>query len=174
MAPYFPQFVATFIHSVWHDYDFATLTNYPSNEVLQFTQFCKELLRVTKLSFSVVILALKYIHRIKIRCSELQGRPGSEYRLFVCTLNLAMKYLIDNTYSNKTWHRLSKIPLIEINLAEQEFMQKLNYDLHVDEEKYFAWLWTVDDAFAKFRSILDINMSRQCLTPPLEYPDYKY
>jgi hypothetical protein len=81
-----------------------------------------------------------------------------------------MKYLVDNTYSNKTWHKLSKIPLIEINLAEMEFMSQLRYDLYVTEEKYFAWLWVVDNTFTKFRSILELQMSRQCLTPPLEYP----
>jgi hypothetical protein len=174
MAPFFPRFVATFIHVIWHGQSFSHRTTTPTPELLEFTQFCKELLRVTKLSFSVVVLALKYIHRIKSRCQNLHGKPGSEYRLFVCTLNLSMKYLVDNTYANKTWHRLSKIPLYEINMAEMEFIAQLKYDLHVDEEKYFAWLWTVDDAFAKFRAILEMSMARQCLTPPLEYPDTRF
>ncbi|KAJ3305869.1 hypothetical protein HDV03_000978 [Kappamyces sp. JEL0829] len=167
MAPYFPKFVATFIYSIWHNQSFSHLTLYPTTALLEFSRFVFHVLRRSKLNFSVVILALKYIHRIKHRCSDLHGKPGSEYRLLVCTLNLAMKYLVDNTYANKTWHELSHIPLAEINMAEIEFMSQLHYDLHVEQEKFFAWLWVVDDAFSKFRRLLDINMSRQCLTPPL-------
>lgn len=168
MAPYFPRFVASFIYSIWHNQSFTYLTNFPSSDLLEFSKFIKELLQVTKLSFSVVILSLKYIHRIKGRCPDLHGEPGSEYRLLVCTLNLAMKSLIDNTYSNKTWHKLSRIPLLEINMAEMEFISQLRYDLHVDSDKYYAWLHLVDDSFSNFRSLLDINLARQsCLTPPL-------
>lgn len=167
MAPCFPRFVGTFIYSIWHSESFSALTAAPSEKVLEFSHFVKELLRATKLSFSVLILSMKYIHRIKNRCQGLHGKPGSEYRLLVCTLNLAMKYLVDNTYSNKTWHKLCKIPLIEINRAEIEFMTLLRYDLHVDQERFFAWLWLVDDSFARFKSIMEMSVARQCLTPPL-------
>jgi Cyclin len=167
MAPYFPRFIATFIYSIWHDLSFQYLSTYPTPDLLDFSAFVKDLLQITKLSFSVIILALKYIHRIRTKCENLIGKPGSEYRLFVCTLNLAMKFLVDNTYSNKTWHKLSRIPLVEINMAEVEFIKALGYDLAVCEEKYFAWLWMVDDSFSKFRSILDLGMARQCNTPPL-------
>ena len=169
MAPYFSQFVATFVYCLWHDQSFSELSKSPTMALKEFSVFVNELLKVTKLSLSVLLLSLKYIHRIKVRCSNLHGRPGSEYRLIVCTLNLAMKYLIDNTYSNKTWYRLSKIPLIEINLAEMEFMAQLRYDLSVREEKYFSWLHFVDDAYNKFRGIIDVKMARHCITPPLEY-----
>lgn len=167
MAPYFPRFVATFIYSIWHNQSFSALTQCPPSHLLEFSRFVKDLLRATKLPFSVVILSMKYIHRIKSRCRDLHGKPGSEYRLLVCTLNLAMKYLVDNTYSNKTWHKLSKIPLLEINMAEIEFITQLKYDLHVYQEKFFSWLWLVDDSFAKFRDLLDLQVNRQCLTPPL-------
>lgn len=167
MAPYFPRFIATFIYSLWHDLPFEYLSTYPTPDLLAFADFVKDLLQITKLSFSVIILSLKYVQRMKIKCESLKGRPGSEYRLFVCTLNLAMKYLVDNTYSNKTWHKLSRIPLTEINMAEIEFITQLGYDLAVEEEEYFSWLWKVDDSFSKFRSILDIGVARQCHTPPL-------
>jgi hypothetical protein len=78
-----------------------------------------------------------------------------------------MKFLVDNTYSNKTWHKLSRIPLLEINLAEVEFMSQLQYDLYVEQEKFFAWLWVVDDTFSKFRRLVEVNVPRQCITPPL-------
>jgi hypothetical protein len=168
MAAYFPQFIATFVFSLWNNQSFSSLSIKPVESLAHFAGFVKDLLRVTKLSFSVVMLSIKYIHRIKIRSTNLQGKPGSEYRLIVCALNLAMKYLVDNTYSNKTWHQLSNIPLHEINLAEKEFMTQLKYDLHVTEDKYYAWLWFVDDAFAKYKTIIELNMARQCLTPPLE------
>ncbi|KAI8897055.1 cyclin-domain-containing protein [Globomyces pollinis-pini] len=175
MAPYFPQFIATFIYSLWHDQSFSYLTNYPTAGLLDFIKFIINLLKATKLPFSVIILSLKYIHRIKSRCPHIQGNPGSEYRLFVCTLNLAMKYLVDNTYSNKTWCKVSKIPLQEINIAEFEFIAQLNYDLHLGETKYFAWLVVLDDAFAKYRSLIDAHANtRQCVTPPLDAHEYTY
>lgn len=169
MPPHFIQFLSTFIYALWHDQSFTYLTNYPTHGLLEFQKFIVDLLGRIKISFSVIILALKYIHRIKCRCPHIQGKPGSEYRLFVCTLILAMKYLADNVYPNRAWHSLSRIPLIEINLAEIEFMVQLGYDLHVTEQKYFGWLIVVDDAFQKYRGMLNTK-SGQCLTPPLDSP----
>ncbi|KAI8904382.1 cyclin-domain-containing protein, partial [Gorgonomyces haynaldii] len=153
LSPTLPLFVATLVYSMWHGTSFTQATLQPSAGLQYFTKFTANILKTTSLPFSVVILALKYIHRIKSRRPDLKGAEGSECRLLLCALMLSMKYLVDNTYSNKTWHKVSKIPLQEINITEIEFMGQLGYDLHVSEEEYFVWIQDVDEAVTKFRSL---------------------
>ncbi|KAI8812452.1 cyclin PHO80-like protein, partial [Cladochytrium replicatum] len=105
-----------------------------------FSRFCEEILKATSLAFSVLLLALKFIHRLKTRHPLLKGAEGSECRLMVCSLMLAMKVLLDNTYTNRTWNKVSKIPIEELNVMEIEFLLQLNFDLYVDEDEYFSWI----------------------------------
>ncbi|KAJ8331598.1 hypothetical protein QVD99_001865 [Batrachochytrium dendrobatidis] len=151
LSPYLPAFIATLTYSMWHGRSFAEMAARPTPGLRLFARFTLDILRSTGLSFSVVLLALKYVHRIKSCRPDLQGAEGSECRLLVCTLMLAMKYLMDNTYSNKTWHKVSHIPLLEINVTEMEFLAQLNFDLHVQEEDYFGWLAFIEQAVVEFR-----------------------
>ncbi|KAH6595850.1 hypothetical protein BASA50_005577 [Batrachochytrium salamandrivorans] len=151
LSPYLPAFIATLTYSLWHGRSFAELSARPTPGLKLFARFTMDILRSTGLSFSVVLLALKYVHRIKSRKPDLQGAEGSECRLLVCSLMLAMKYLMDNTYSNKTWHKVSRIPLVEINVTEMEFLAQINFDLHVEEESYYEWLAFIEHAVVEFR-----------------------
>lgn len=51
---------------------------------------------------------------------------------------LANKILDDHTYTNKTWSEVSGLPLNVLNGAEEEFLQGLEFDLHVSHTAYLA------------------------------------
>ncbi|KAI8927536.1 hypothetical protein BC831DRAFT_412849, partial [Entophlyctis helioformis] len=153
LSPYLPAFIATLSYSIWHGRSFAEMSATPTPGLKHYARFTMDILRATGLSFSVVLLSLKFIYRLKTRRPELKGAEGSECRLLVCALMLAMKYLMDNTYSNKTWHKVSRIPLQEINVTEMEFLDQVNFDLHVEEEDYFEWLAFIEQAVVQFRRI---------------------
>lgn len=145
------DFVTAFIFSVWHNTSFAQTVLNPTKSVRYFRLFTHKILNYTSIPYSVVVLALKYVHRLKSLKPSLCGAPGSECRVLVCTLMLAMKFLIDNHFSNKTWHTISEIPLCEINVAEMEFLNQLNHNCNVRKEEYFDWSLSVDHFYQQYR-----------------------
>ncbi|KAH8107281.1 hypothetical protein DFH11DRAFT_1830179 [Phellopilus nigrolimitatus] len=88
----------------------------------EFVAFMQKLLENTQVSQSVIVLSLHYIFRLKQRNNFTLGKPGSEFRVAVCALMLANKFVDNNTYTNKTWSDVSAIPLDELNKMEHEFL----------------------------------------------------
>ncbi|TPX62221.1 hypothetical protein SpCBS45565_g07067 [Spizellomyces sp. 'palustris'] len=136
-------FISDLIHSTWH-----STTNPPP---ASFSHFTSSILKTANLPFSVVLFALLLIDRLKKRRPALRGSEGSECRLLVCALMVAMKVLLDNTYTNRTWEKVSRIPVKELNIMEMEFLSQLNFDIHVTDDEYFLWLQHIESAVRDFR-----------------------
>ncbi|KAI9190731.1 uncharacterized protein BJ171DRAFT_433867, partial [Polychytrium aggregatum] len=134
------EFLSSFVYSMWHSLPLQTAVVSLKTGPSTFSHFCESLLKNTGLSFSVVLVALKLIHRLKQNRPDLTGVEGSECRLLVCALMLSMKVLMDNTYTNRTWVKVSKIPLKEINIMEMELLVQLHFDLFVSEYEYLVWI----------------------------------
>lgn len=105
-----------------------------------FVRFMQKVLETTQVSQSVIVLALHYIYRLKIRNRFTNGQSGSEYRVAIAALMMANKFLDDNTYTNKTWSEVSGINLEEINRMEREFLLGIDFGLYVDKSTYISWL----------------------------------
>ncbi|KAK9246736.1 hypothetical protein V1506DRAFT_125819 [Lipomyces tetrasporus] len=105
----------------------------------EFRLFASAILSRTQVSRTVVALALLYIYRLKLHSPSILGTPGSEYRVFTIALVLANKFLDDNTYTNKTWAQVSKLPVSEIGVMEVEFLKHVNYELAVAKETWSDW-----------------------------------
>ncbi|KAJ3243496.1 hypothetical protein HK104_008132, partial [Borealophlyctis nickersoniae] len=118
VTPHLIGFVSTLAFSTWHSTPLRQTAQSPPQSLHAFAQFTSDLLQSTGLQFSVVLLALKLIHRLKSRKPGLTGAEGSECRLLVCALMLAMKTLMDNSFTNKTWSKVAGIPLAEVNVME--------------------------------------------------------
>ncbi|KAK9377920.1 uncharacterized protein V1513DRAFT_435578 [Lipomyces chichibuensis] len=116
----------------------------------EFRLFASAILSRTQVSRTVVALALLYIYRLKLHSPSILGTPGSEYRVFTIALVLANKFLDDNTYTNKTWAQVSKLPVSEIGVMEVEFLKHVKYELAVSKEKWTEWT-DVLAIFAKAR-----------------------
>ena len=165
MSPHLPGFVATLVYSIWHGCSFRTMVLYPTSNLRHFTQFIRNILGVTAMPFSVLLLALYYIHLIKMRRPHLKGAEGSEFRLIICTMMLSMKYLMDNNYSNQTWHKVSEIPLSEINITEHEFLVQMDFDINVAEDVYFEWVAYIEDSVSSYKQLISCAQSAHPPSP---------
>ncbi|KAL8308138.1 hypothetical protein RB593_006458 [Gaeumannomyces tritici] len=105
-----------------------------------FKAWVHGILSTTQVTQNVVILALLFIHRLKVGNPNVKGRPGSEYRLLTVALMLGNKFLDDNTYTNKTWAEVSGISVQEIHVMEVEFLSNMRYSLLVSKERWEEWL----------------------------------
>ncbi|ANB15282.1 hypothetical protein AWJ20_2908 [Sugiyamaella lignohabitans] len=105
-----------------------------------FKQFIANVITRTQLPPTAVSLALLYILRLKRYAPvSIVGSANSEYRVFSVALILTNKYLDDNTYTNKTWADITRLPLKELSAMEIEFLGNMRYSLHVDQAEWRAW-----------------------------------
>src|SRR5699024_10376057 len=77
------------------------------------------------------------IYRLKFK--PIAAHANSEYRVFTTALILANKFLDDNTFTNSTWAKMTKLPLAEISLMEMEFLKCLKYRLAVAHSEWAHW-----------------------------------
>lgn len=109
---------------------------YPTD---RFVSFVIKILRTTQVSYSVVLVSLYYIYRLKRRRLGLVGQHGSEYRLFLTSVLLANKFLDDYTYTNKTWADLSGTPLKEVTKMELQMYAGIGANANVTPSDYAWW-----------------------------------
>ncbi|KAI8339577.1 cyclin-domain-containing protein, partial [Chlamydoabsidia padenii] len=125
------------IPRIWAKQSKYTLSKYAIANTNLFRQFCYKLFKDTQISSGCVLLALYYLDQLK---SIYPTLPNSELRLFTIALILANKYLDDNTFTNKTWSEVSGIPLRELNWMEMEYLDALDYSLHVHCFRFCSWV----------------------------------
>ncbi|OIW22739.1 hypothetical protein CONLIGDRAFT_552219, partial [Coniochaeta ligniaria NRRL 30616] len=105
-----------------------------------FKKWVHTVLSTTQVTQNVIILALMFIYRLKVKNPVVKGRSGSEYRLLTVALMLGNKFLDDNTYTNKTWAEVSGISVTEIHVMEVEFLSNMRYGLLASKEEWEEWL----------------------------------
>ncbi|KAJ1947382.1 PHO85 cyclin-5 [Kickxella alabastrina] len=57
-------------------------------------------------------------------------------RMFVAAIISASKFIYDQTYSNRAWHKITKLPLTQISDMERAFLDMIDYRLYVDRTTY--------------------------------------
>ncbi|KIL68266.1 hypothetical protein M378DRAFT_72099 [Amanita muscaria Koide BX008] len=62
------------------------------------------------------------------------------FRLVLLGCMLANKWLDDHTFSNKTWHSISNVPIHMLNELEMLTLDLFSYDLSVSSEKWTLWM----------------------------------
>ena len=152
MSKTFPRFVATFLFCLWHNLPMDYYE--PINDL---TCFVASIITQANLPYSVLVVALGYIYRIKQLVTSTSP-VGSERILFVCCLMLASKLLVDNIYTNKSWSRLTGIPLAVLNSTEMDIITKLGCDLNIPSAFYYKWCKHVN---AKTRDFTLMTANRQ-------------
>jgi len=125
------------------------------------------LLMSTLLQPSAILLALWYIVRLPVylgapglgpehvkerrfrvellsdtrEISDGDSHEGTAiFRLIVLGCMLANKWLDDHTFSNKTWHTISNIPVQLLNKLEYFALDILSYDLSISSSAWSQWL----------------------------------
>lgn len=56
-----------------------------------FIDFCARVIKTTAVSKEVAILSLLFIHRLRIRNPNVEGKSGSQWRIFTIALMLGNK-----------------------------------------------------------------------------------
>ena len=72
------------------------------------------------------------------------GRPSTPHRVFLAALVLAHKVHKDDCAENNRWEKLSAIPEcgfagfsnVEVNLMERQFLEVLEWDVHISADLY--------------------------------------
>ncbi|KAJ2358974.1 PHO85 cyclin-5 [Coemansia erecta] len=60
-------------------------------------------------------------------------------RMYVAALISASKFMYDQTYSNKAWNKVTKLPPRQICDMERSFLEIIDYRLYVDELTYIKF-----------------------------------
>jgi len=57
----------------------------------EFIDFCMRIIRTTAVSREVALLGLLFIHRLRLRNPNVEGKSGSQWRIFTIALMLGNK-----------------------------------------------------------------------------------
>ncbi|KAJ1911210.1 PHO85 cyclin-5 [Mycoemilia scoparia] len=60
-------------------------------------------------------------------------------RMYVAALILASKFMLDRTYSNRAWNKITRLNIKEINEMERAFMSLLDYQLYIQPTAFDRW-----------------------------------
>ena len=108
--------------------------------------FLLRILQESNSTFSILIITLIYIKRVKE--SLMQGVPGSTCRERAPTLSGSLKYALfislivahkihrEIPVSNQAWQDLSGLSKRQIGQSEAELMKIVDYNLHISKEEY--------------------------------------
>ncbi|RKO88712.1 hypothetical protein BDK51DRAFT_51682 [Blyttiomyces helicus] len=113
-----------------------------------FRGFVAHLLERTEVSLSTVLLALKYMQRM----AREPGSPAAHQPLataFLAALLLANKFLDDGSFTNAAWADAGGIPVADLNRAEWEALEAIEFELAVSEEEYMGWIVAVSKAASR-------------------------
>lgn len=142
----------TIIDAIW--YNFPVHFN---SQVIPLRLFVQETLRRSRTSWSTLQTALFYLVKVKQQIEFLWLNPdhwilnskdndnqGSDpatcgRRMFLASLIIASKYLQDRNYANNAWSKICGLPVQEINAIERRFLELIEYNLFIGEDRYKWW-----------------------------------
>lgn len=99
--------------------------------------------------FGVVSLNVDNVKELRFRLALLGDRHSLDrdimegnapFRLIVLGCMLANKWLDDHTFSNKTWHTISNLPVQCLNKLESLALDIFRYDLSISSKEWSQWL----------------------------------
>ncbi|ORX99586.1 hypothetical protein K493DRAFT_313169 [Basidiobolus meristosporus CBS 931.73] len=88
----------------------------------------------------VIILALKYMHRLRASFNHSSLNPDHVTRLFVSCLLLATKYHLDGNTRNSEWSARVGITVAELSEMERWLLRQFRYDLGITSADFFLWV----------------------------------
>ncbi|KAG1057772.1 hypothetical protein G6F43_000415 [Rhizopus delemar] len=115
------------------------MENIVGQTVVDTHAFVRHLLKRSRATRSTLQLAIFYLFRIRPhieKYSQLNPVVKCGRRMFLAALICAHKYLYDNTFTNASWAKISRLPVKEISQAERAILELLDYRLYVSTELY--------------------------------------
>ena len=139
----FSHFMSLWITARWHNVPMSSFSND------ELTSLLTLIFQSASFPASIPILALYYINKVKMLYPDIKGQPGSEKRVIIAALSLAVKTLSDYTLNTLYWSKISSMSCKEINVVEMEFLAALEYNLHVDKESFDRWTLYINNQYAR-------------------------
>ncbi|KAJ6627556.1 hypothetical protein B0H10DRAFT_2173623 [Mycena sp. CBHHK59/15] len=97
--------------------------------------------------YDAAALSSDYVKELRFRATLLGAsldedttEASTPFRLVVLGCMLANKWLDDHTFSNKTWHTISNVPIQTLNKLESLALDIFSYDLSVPSSDWSQWL----------------------------------
>ncbi|OCH92903.1 hypothetical protein OBBRIDRAFT_392435 [Obba rivulosa] len=145
----------------------AFVKHYPSNPPSHLATSINSMLLSTLLQPSAIFLAIWYIKRLPIFFGPVNLLPGQRremrfraellgeaymnydrdavetyapFRLVLLGCMLANKWLDDHTFSNKTWHSISNVPIQSLNRLESLALELFDYHMSITPQEWEDWL----------------------------------
>jgi len=113
--------------------------------IASLPKFLHHLLSHSRATHSTLQLALLYLFRVKpaVMAAD-KSHDDAEYiscgrRIFLACLMTAHKYLMDRTYKNIAWAKVSGLPILEVNRAERVVLGLLDWRLGVAPDAWNQW-----------------------------------
>ncbi|KAK3708658.1 cyclin-like protein [Vermiconidia calcicola] len=143
------------------DYDMEHMTDFvteATQSIMQslpsFRKWVHQVLSATRLPSATILLSLHYLNdRVANFPETVQSGENQIYRMLAVSLILGSKFLDDNTFINRSWSDVTAIKVTELNLLEMQWLQLINYELHIDPDAQNglqAWLDAWKDYEAKY------------------------
>lgn len=88
------------------------------------------------------------------------------FRLILLGCMLANKWLDDHTFSNKTWHSISSVPIRSLNKLESLALDLFTYDLTIQPHDWVDWLGHL----SSYHSSLSTSSGPQPISRPSTSP----
>ncbi|KAG7449459.1 uncharacterized protein BT62DRAFT_685226 [Guyanagaster necrorhizus] len=134
-----PEYLASLIHSLL------------LSTLLQPSAIFLALWYIVRLpvSFGTILISNEDVKELRFRAALLGTDHGhnqemmeasAPFRLAVLGCMLANKWLDDHTFSNKTWHTISNVPIHALNHLEFLALDIFGYDLSITNEHWSQWL----------------------------------
>lgn len=99
---------------------------------ISIRDYMMRIAKCAKCSEECLILALIYVDRLTERNKKFVIRSLNIHRLLITAVMLAAKFFDDRFYNNEYYARVGGISNKEINVLEIEFLNLVNFNLHVD------------------------------------------
>lgn len=160
-----------------HNHTSTQMLSQLSNPTDSFRQFVSSVIEYTQLLPVAVSVSLLYILRLKqLSPKAIVGNPNSEYRVFTVGLMMANKFLDDNTYTNKTWAQVTKLPLAEVSTMEIEFLSNLGYNLRIAPQEWNSWSRDLKRWLSVHKQFCEgqTKQRKQYSPPPSFYSKFKW
>lgn len=183
--------------SLHTQYTGGSFHQYPPLPPAYLANSIHSLLLSTLLQPSAVLLAVWYIVRLPVRFGRVSLRPDAmkevrfrlelldlgewqdsgcaqaaeahaPFRLVLLGCMLANKWLDDHTFSNKTWHTISGVPIQSLNRLESLALDIFSYDLSIAPQEWNKWL---DHVLTYHKSLASVP-NPQLISRPSSNPHF--
>ncbi|CAO3682983.1 unnamed protein product [Rhizopus stolonifer] len=151
------------------------MENIAGQTVVDTHAFVRHLLKRSRATRSTLQLAIFYLFRIRPHIEKhCQLNPVIKCgrRMFLAALICAHKYLYDNTFTNASWAKISRLPVKEISQAERAILELLDYRLFVSTELYQKFESQLKEAVPTSISI-DITNNKRPWSSTEQEPCFK-